>query len=142
MRLCELKRKAAEIENNIEEMELFLWLNKNVNEIKLEDVITYYEELKEAGYVRIKDILIYKEGVSLKQFTEDSLDEILDNENQVDKLFDKDDIIEMWIEGTTKEEVKRDLISTENYILLLAINPKIVYKSVNGDTIMYAELEF
>lgn len=130
------------MENNIEEMELYLWVNKNVDETKLEEIITYYEELKEAGYVRIKDTLFYKDGVSLKQFTEDALDEILDNENQVDKLFDKDDIIQMWIERTTKEAVIRDLISTEDYTEILKINPRIAYKSVNGDTIMYSQLDF
>lgn len=142
MEVSKSKRKIKEIENNIELIELFLWVNNNVDEIKLEEIIPYYEELRYTGYTRIKDTLIYNEGASLKQFTEDSLDDILDNKYQVDKLFSKDDIIEMWIEGITKEEVKRDLISTEDYIEILGIKPQIAYKSVKGSMIMYAELEF
>ena len=66
---------------------------------------------------------------------------MLEDSDEVDKLFDKDEIIEMWIEETTKEEVKRDLISIEDYTELLGIKPQMAYESVNGDTIMYVELE-
>ncbi|MCT4605622.1 MAG: hypothetical protein N4A64_05865 [Marinisporobacter sp.] len=102
----------------------------------------YYEEFTDTGYVRIKDILIYREGVSLKRFTEDALDEMLEDRDEVDKLFDKDEIIEMWLEETSKEKAIRGLMSTENYEELLGIDPQRAYESVNGNTIMYAELDF
>ncbi|QZY54968.1 hypothetical protein [Crassaminicella profunda] len=40
---------------------------------------------------------------------------MLEDRDEIDKLFDKDEIIEMWMEETSKEKGIRGLISTENY---------------------------
>jgi len=45
MKSRKLKRIVKEIENNIEEMELFVWVNSNVDKIQVEEIIQYYEEV-------------------------------------------------------------------------------------------------
>lgn len=136
----ELKRKTKEIRNNIEEMELFLWVSKCNKKVQVKEIISYYEKLKEVGYVVIENILIYKQGANLATFIEKSLDEILDNSDEVYRIFVKEDLVDMWIQGIKKNEAIKDLTSTEDYTVLLNICPQIAYQSINGDTIMFAEL--
>ncbi|MCT4620929.1 MAG: hypothetical protein N4A62_16265 [Marinisporobacter sp.] len=128
-------------EDNIEELELYLWVNNHLEEMQIQEINPYYEEFTDTGYVRVKDILIYREGASLERFTEDALDEMLQDRDEIDKLFDKDEIIEMWMEETSKKKAIRGLMSTENYEELLGIDPERAYESVSRDTIMYAELD-
>ncbi|TCO67901.1 hypothetical protein [Marinisporobacter balticus] len=75
--------------------------------MRIQEINPYYEEFTDTGYARIKDILIYRKGASLERFTEDALDEMLENRETVDKLFDKDEIMEMWMEETSKEKAIR-----------------------------------
>ena len=72
----------------------------------------YYEELKEYDYILIKDeYLIYRKNGNLDEFVKDKLSEMLEDEEQVDRLLSKEDLIEYFINESSKREIISELAS-------------------------------
>lgn len=84
---------------------VFLWIKNNSNlELSISEVIKYIEAVEEEGYISIDEgIIIYKKDSDLKFLARQKLENMLDQERFVDKLLDKDSLIEYWMNGTSKD---------------------------------------
>ena len=98
------------VDNNI--IQAYLWIKNNSDlEISIENVIKVFEDIEGIGYGSINDnTIIYKKIEGLEKFEKEKLEYMLEDESYVDKLFNKDTLIDMWINGKTKEEIIKELI--------------------------------
>ena len=96
-----------------DELKLYLYINRGLNyNITMNEARMYYEELKEYDYILIKDeYLIYRKNGNLDEFVKDKLSEMLEDEEQVDGLLSKEDLIEYFINESSKREIISELAS-------------------------------
>ena len=96
-----------------DELKLYLYINRGLNyNITMNEARRYYEELKEYDYILIKDeYLIYRKNGNLDEFVKDKLSEMLEDEEQVDRLLSKEDLIEYFINESSKREIISELAS-------------------------------
>ncbi|MDY4077655.1 MAG: hypothetical protein SOY42_02515 [Clostridium sp.] len=96
-----------------DELNLYLYINRGLNyNITMNEARRYYEELKEYDYILIKDeYLIYRKNGNLDEFVKDKLSEMLEDEEQVDRLLSKEDLIEYFINESSKREIISELAS-------------------------------
>ncbi len=96
-----------------DELNLYLYINRGLNyDITMNETRKYYEELKEYDYILIKDeYLIYRKDGNLDEFVKDKLSEMLEDEEQVDRLLSKDDLIEYFINESSKRDIISELVS-------------------------------
>lgn len=96
-----------------DELNLYLYINRGLNyDITMNETRKYYKELKEYDYILIKDeYLIYRKDGNLDEFVKDKLSEMLEDEEQVDRLLSKDDLIEYFINESSKRDIISELVS-------------------------------
>ena len=121
---------------------MFLGIRKNTTlKLSMKDVIEYYNELKESDYILLDGgHLIYKRYANLKGLARDILDNMLDDEWHIDRLFDKDSLISMWLEGTSKEEAIKELIDGVDIEELLELDIVTIYEDEYKEYV-YAQVE-
>lgn len=123
---------------------VFLYMKNNTTlELSISDVIRYFEEVEKYGYASIGEgIIIYKKGTDLKDFARENLEIMLEQERFVDKLLDKDSLIEYWMNGTSKEDVIRELVQGIEVEELLDFDSKLIIENEYGEEYMYAEIDY
>lgn len=121
----------------------FLWIKNNSNlELSISEVIRYIEEVEEEGYVSIDEsIVVYKKDSDLTFLAREKLENMLDQERFVDKLLDKDSLIEYWMNGTSKDVVIRELVNGIEVEELLDFDSKFIIENEHGEEYMYAEID-
>lgn len=122
------------------EIELFSWINSTLEEINISKAREYYEELQIINYIEIGDYIIYKQGCCLKEYAYSVLEERLKDEFWVDNMFTKDDIVEMWVNETTKDEVLREILDNTDLEEALELYPQYAF-SINGVDYRYSQVE-
>lgn len=75
-------------------------MNKKV---ELEKVKDYLPALSRKGALRIENIIIYLDRRSMEVIFKEVLEEMLQDTYHVEKLFDKEQLVKMWIEGIEKK---------------------------------------
>ena len=75
-----------------------------------------------------------------KQMKRELAEKLLTDIYQIDRLFDKDELIDMWLNETSQEDVIRDLIQL-GLEELLEEAPIEAYTNCNGIEIYYARIE-
>lgn len=125
------------------QINLFLWIKNNLElDISIKDVIIYSEDLEVEGYVLVDDnSIIYKKGCDLNDLAREKLESMLDEERFIDKLLDKDSLVEYWMNGTSKNEVIRELVNSIEVEELLDFNSQLIIEDNNGEEYMYAEMD-
>ncbi len=111
-------------EINEDVITFFVWYNFKVNEITVGIARECIEELKENKYLEIGEYIIYQDERFLKEYARELLEDRLDQEYYVDKLFEKETIIEMWINGTTKDEMVDEIVDSVNLEETLELYPQ------------------
>ena len=121
---------------------MFLGIRKNTTlKLSMKDVIEYYNELKESDYILLDGgHLIYKRYANLKGLARDILDNMLDDEWHIDRLFDKDSLVSMWLEGTSKQEAIKELIDGVDIEELLELDIVTIYEDEYKEYV-YAQVE-
>lgn len=137
---------ATEIgENDVDNFKInvFLWIKNNSNlELSISEVIRYIEEVEEDGYVLVDEcIIIYKKDRDLTFLAREKLETMLEEERFVDKLLDKDSLIEYWMNGTSKDSVIRELVNGIEVEELLDFDSKFIAENKHGEEYMYAEID-
>lgn len=137
---------ATEIgENDVDnfKINIFLWIKNQINSnISISEVINYIEEVEEEGYVEIDEsTVIYKKSADFIYFAKEKLEIMLDQERFVDKLLDKDSLIEYWMNGTSKDQVIRELVNGIEVEELLDFDSKLIAQNEHGEEYMYAEID-
>lgn len=126
---------------NTDEAIFFAWYNLNINKISIDKASEYYYELTTSNYVEIENYLIYTNEMDLREYAKAELDTMLDMEYHIDRLLDKDMIIDMWLNNTSKEEVLEEILMSDDIEDILDLYPKYAFTSTNGIEYRYSEKE-
>ena len=131
-------------ENEVDDRIIYMYQNLKSNgleELSIGNVINWYNELDEQGYVMLDNYsIIYKSSANLKDIAIELLDDMLSDAIYVDSLIDKDSLVEYWIEQTSKENVIDDLIRGSNIEELLGLDPKTIYED-EYNKYLYSEID-
>lgn len=130
--------KEEEVNNDL--IVFFAWINMNVKEISIEVAKEYLEELKLNNYIQIEEYLIYVNDKYLNDYAREILEENLDSEYYIDKLFSKEDVIDMWINSMTKDEIIYEIINTQEIEEVLELHPQDAF-TIEGIKYKYSEIE-
>lgn len=126
-----------------DEIKMYLWLRRYIDKgIQISDVIRYSEEVESNGYVELdKTSIIYKKGYCLKDLAREKLEYMLEDEYFVDKLLDKDSLIEYWMNGKSKDDVIQELIDGIEIEELLDFSMDTIMINEYGEEYIHAELD-
>lgn len=128
---------------NINQINMYLWLTRNVDEsIRLSDVMRYSQEIELNGYIEIdKTSIIYKKDFCLKDLAREKLEYMLKDSYFVDKLLDKDSLVEYWMNGTSKEEIIEELVDGIEIEELLDFSMDTITINEYGVEYIHAEID-
>ncbi|KIL07559.1 hypothetical protein SR42_00470 [Clostridium botulinum] len=120
----------------------YMWINKNSDvEISISQMIKVFEDVEGNGYGEINDnTIIYKRYEGLEKLEEERLEYMLENQSYVSNLFDKDTLADMWINGTTKDEMIKELIREVDADELLGMKSELMFDN-DFDEYIYAEID-
>ena len=139
-KLLEIIEDTKENELDIEVVIFFTWINSEIKEIDIHKVKEYIEELKINNYLEVEQYIIYEDEKYLKEYAKEFLEDRLEQEYYVDKLFEKEIIIEMWINGTTKDDMIEEIIHNGSIEETLELYPQYAF-TMNGIEYRYSQLE-
>ena len=120
----------------------FTWYNSHIGDISLEIAINNYKVLDTNGYIEIEEYLIYRSDKYLKEYAREALVSRLDDEDFIDRVFDKYMIIEFWLNKTDKSEIISEIIQNDDLEEVLNINPEYAFKVSYGAEYRYSEIEY
>ncbi|HBF4729754.1 TPA: hypothetical protein KOO89_002801, partial [Clostridioides difficile] len=104
--------------------------------------INNYEVLDTNGYIEIEEYLIYRNDKHLKEYAREVLESKLDDEYFIDRVFDKEMIIDFWINKTDKYEVMEEILQNDDLEEVLDINPEYSFKVSSGIEYKYSIIEY
>ena len=141
-KLQELVSRYNKLENlNVDEAIFFAWYNLNIDTISIDKASEYYHELTTSNYIEVENHLIYTNERDLRDYVKDELDTMLDMESHIDRLLDKDMIIDMWLNNTSKEEVLEEILMSDDIEDILELSPEYAFTTTNGIEYRYSEKE-
>jgi len=123
-------------------IKIYLWIKSNTDlDLNMDAVDRVIQEVEENRYCEINDnTMIYIEGTNLKDIAVEKLETMLEDSYFVDKILDKDSLIEYFINGTSKDEVIRELVNGIEIEELLDMNIQTIFENNYNEHYMYAEL--
>lgn len=137
-KLLDILKCTDEINEDV--VTFFVWYNFQITEITIGVARECIKELNENKYLEIDEYLIYKDERYLKEYARDVLEDRLDQEYYVDKIFDKEKIVEMWIEGITKVEMIQEIVDNDNLEEVLELYPQYAF-TIDGINYKYSQVE-
>ena len=123
---------------DIDKIIFFAWYNLNIEEISIDNISNYYNELISKKYTDNDNYLIYKNKNDLREYVRNELDYMLENEYHIDRLFDKDTIIDFWLNNTTKDELIKEIMLNDDVEDILDISPDYAFTLTNGIEYVFA----
>ena len=141
-KLQELVNRYNKIEYlNIDEAIFFAWYNLNINTISIDKASEYYYELTTSNYIEVENHLIYTNEKDLRDYAKDELDRMLSSEFHIDRLLEKDILIDMWLNNTSKEDVIEEILMSDDIEDMLDLSPEYAFTLTNGIEYRYSEKE-
>lgn len=125
---------------DIDKIRLFIWVNMSIGDIAIEDTNEYYHKLMNNNYVEINEYIIYRNQESLSEYARSELAIMLDSEYHIDRLFDKEMIIDMWLNNTSKEELIEEIVQNNDIEEILELQPEYAFTLSNNKSYIYAEI--
>lgn len=125
---------------DIDKIRLFIWVNMSIGDIAIEDTNEYYHKLMNNNYVEINEYIIYRNQESLSEYARSELAIMLDSEYHIDRLFDKEMIIDMWLNNTSKEELIEEIVQNNDIEEILELQPEYAFTLSNNKNYIYAEI--
>ena len=121
-------------------VEYYIWHNKNlIGTVSREKAKEQIEEINSNGFTILEDYVIYTNEDN-RQMKREIAEKMLADTYQIDRLFDKDELIEMWLNETSQEDTIRDLMKL-GLEELLEEPPEEAYVRNDGTGIYYASIE-
>lgn len=117
---------------DIDKVIFFAWYNLNIEKISMKNISNYYNELISQNYTENDNYLIYTNKNDLREYAKNELDYMLDMEIHIDRLFDKDTIIDFWLNNTTKEELLEEIMLNDDVEDILDLSPDYAFTLSNG----------
>lgn len=128
--------------NDINIIRFFSWYNSKINNISIENTIINYERLDTNGYLEVEGYLIYRSNKYLREYAKEALQTMLDDEDTIDRLFDKYMIIEFWLNKTDKHELINEILQNDDLEEVLDINPEYAFKTSNDIEYKYSIIDY
>lgn len=125
---------------DIDKIRLFIWINMSIGDIDIEDTNEYYYKLMNNNYVEINEYIIYRNQEYLTEYARSKLTVMLDSEYHIDRLFDKEIIIDMWLNNTSKEELIEEIVQYNDIEEILELQPEYAFTLSNNTDYIYAEI--
>ena len=124
-------------------VKIYMWIRFNTNiDLNIDGIENLIQEIEEKGYCEINDnTVIYIDGTNLKNYAVGKLETMLNDSYYVDKILDKDSLIEYFINGTRKDEVIRELVNGIEIEELLDMNIQTIFENNYNQRYMFAELD-
>ena len=124
-------------------VKIYMWIRFNTNlDLNIDGIEDLIQEIEEKGYCEINDnTVIYIDGTNLKNYAVGKLETMLNDSYYVDKILDKDSLIEYFINGTSKDEVIRELVNGIEIEELLDMNIQTIFENNYSQRYMFAELD-
>lgn len=126
---------------DIDKIIFFAWYNLNIEEISMKNISNYYNELIFQNYTENDNYLIYTNKNDLREYVKNELDYMLDIETHIDRLFDKDTIIDFWLNSTTKEELIKEMMLDDDVEEILDLSPEYAFTLSNGIEYVFSSKE-
>ena len=123
---------------DIDKIIFFAWYNLNIEEISIKNISIYYDELLSQNYTDNENYLIYTNKNDLTKYLRTELDYMLDMEYHLDRLLDKDMIIDMWLNNTTKEELLEEIMLNDDVEDILDLSPDYAFTLTNGTKYVFS----
>lgn len=135
-------KTTAEICTEVEDINLlrlyFFMLQDLSLDIRLEEVKEVYRGLNDEGYCKIRGYYLFKNEETMKELAKDELDTKLEDAYEVTAMFSEEEIADMWIFGTSKEEAARQYLRDHDWWEVLESDePEEGYTDSYGDIIYY-----
>ncbi len=130
--------KIKDVDNEV--VTFFTWCNSEIKEIDIHKAKEYLDELKINNYLKIENNIIYRDEKYLNKYAKELLEDRLEQEYYVDKLFDKEMLVEMWINESSKDEIIKEMVDNENLEETLELYPQYAF-TMNGIEYKYSQLE-
>ncbi|MCR1822103.1 hypothetical protein [Terrisporobacter muris] len=139
-KLSEIIKENKKMKLKRGEIELFGFVNSEIEEVDISKAKEYYEELLAIDYVEIGEYIIYKTGICLKEYAYSVFENRLSDEFWVEKMFSKDDVINMWVNEITKEQALEEILDNTDLEEALELYPQYAL-SINGIDYKYSQVE-
>lgn len=127
------------LENYSEKViEMFLWLKSIDKPMDIEVVQEQVFKLEHRGYTEYDDVLVFVDEAHLARYKEKLLeDELINDDYFMGEMFSREQLLEMWRERTSEEEVIQDL---KEHSLEELVDTRIneAYMNCEGDYVRYA----
>ena len=139
----EVIKLVHELDEDLEDavLNIYVFMNKNDEYIDIEKAKKIYEEVNYNGYYTDEYIIIYSRLEDIREYVKDNIHDILSNSYEVDRIFDKDTIIDYLIDGKSIDDIGRELLDNESeYAEILDITPELICSDKNNDKYYYAKL--
>ncbi len=130
----------AEYKSNLDmdKIIFFSWYNLNIEEISMDKISNYYNEIITQKYTDNDNYLIYKNKNDLKEYTRNELDYMLSTDFHVDRLLDKETIIDCFLNNTTKEELIKEMMLDGDVEDILDLSPEYAFTLTDGSEYVFS----
>ena len=138
----------SDVDNSI--VKAYLWIKNNSTvDININRLARVFEDVEADGYGFVDDDkVIYKMNGGLENLERNKLEYLLETESFISNTFDKDTLVDMWINKTTKEEIQEELIREIDADELLNMRSELMFDNNselmfdnNNDEYMFAEID-
>ena len=126
---------------DIDKIIFYAWYNLNIEEISIKNISNYYNELISQKYTENDNYLIYTNQNDLREYARNELDYMLDMEYHLDRLLDKEMIIDMRLNNTTKEELLEEIMLNDDVEDILDLSPDYAFTLTNGVEYVFSNKE-
>lgn len=126
---------------DIDKIIFYAWYNLNIEEISIKNINNYYNELISQNYTENDNYLIYTNQNDLREYARNELDYMLDMEYHLDRLLDKEMIIDMWLNNTTKEELLEEIMLNDDVEDILGLSSDYAFTLTNGVEYVFSNKE-
>ena len=123
---------------DIDKIIFYAWYNLNIEEISIKNISKYYNELISQKYTENDNYLIYTNQNDLREYARNELDYMLDMEYHLDRLLDKEMIIDIWLNNTTKEELLEEIMLNDDVEDILDLSPDYAFTLTNGTKYVFS----
>lgn len=123
---------------DIDKIIFYAWYSINIEEISLKNISNYYNELISQKYTDNDNYLIYTNQNDLREYARNELDYMLDMEYHLDRLLDKEMIIDIWLNNTTKEELLEEIMLNDDVEDILDLSPDYAFTLTNGTKYVFS----
>ncbi|MGV8983121.1 hypothetical protein [Clostridium sp.] len=92
-------------------MKFYLFLRDDVEvDMYIEDAKETYTTLNEQGYCKVQEHYLYNNEEKMIELAKEKLDTCIEGSNEVIDIFSIDEMADMWILGTSKEDAAKQYL--------------------------------